>query len=270
MKISVIITVYNRPEMLIACLRALALQSVPVDEAVVSDDGSHAEAVRRMKAAFAEFPFLIRYVWQEDRGYRLAAARNNAIRQAGGDYLISLDCDILLLPDAVATHLGNARRGVFLAANRAWVGEADTRELLVQTISPRVLDMFWDRSNRRHLRPAHRQFIRNLWLRRLGLARRHKPKILGCHFSMFRDDMERVNGFDEHYVGWGLEDDDFALRLHQAGIRGRSLILKARALHLWHPAAASWPGHPQDSPNREYFNRRDVSTYCRQGLLQGV
>ena len=266
MKTSVIITVYNRPEMLIACLRALALQSTPVAEAVVSDDGSNAVAVQRMKAAFSEFPFPVRYVWQEDKGYRLAAARNNAIRESSGDYLISLDCDILLLPDAVAIHLQQARRGVFLAANRALVNEEDTRILLNQPLSARVLDVAWDRADRSHLGRVHRQFVRNQWLRKIGLARRHKPKILGCHFSLFREDIERVNGFDEHYVGWGLEDDDFTLRLHQAGIRGQSLVLTARALHLWHPSSASGPGRPFESPNMDYFNRSDVPTYCRDGI----
>ncbi|MBU4200198.1 MAG: glycosyltransferase [Verrucomicrobia bacterium] len=268
MKTSVIITVYNRPEMLIACLRALAFQSAPIDEAVVSDDGSDEAATRRMKAVFGEFPFPVRYIWQEDQGYHLAAARNKAIRKSSGDYLISLDCDILLLPDAVAVHLRQARRGVFLAANRAWVGEEETRELFTRQLSSQLIDLFWDRADRSHLQPTHRRFMRNLWLRKLGLARRHKPKILGCHFSLFREDIERVNGFDERYVGWGLEDDDFALRLHQAEVRGQSLILEARALHLWHPSAMSHPGHAEDSPNRAYFNRPDVPTYCHQGLFK--
>ncbi len=268
MKTSVIITVYNRPEMLIACLRALALQTSPIGEAVVSDDGSDAAAVKRMRSVFGELPFPVKYVWQADEGYRLAAARNNAARAATGDYFISLDCDILLLPDAVAAHLRRARRGVFLAANRALVGEEAARALSGQTISARLLDLLWSRADRRHLRPTHRQFIRNRWLRKIGLARRHKPKILGCHFSLFREDFERVNGFDERYVGWGLEDDDFAARLHLAGARGASLILAARALHLWHPPAAARAGVPRESPNREYFNRREVSAYCRQGMAR--
>lgn len=268
MKTSVIITVYNRPEMLIACLRALALQTAPIFEAVVSDDGSNEDSVKRMQAVFGELPFPVKYVWQADEGYRLAAARNNALRAAVGEYLLSLDGDILLLPEAVAVHLQHARRGVFLAANRAWVGEEDTRALLGQTITARFLDLLWARADRRHLRPAQRQFVRNAWLRKFGLASRHKPKILGCHFSLFREDIERVNGFDEHYVGWGLEDDDFALRLHLAGVRGRSLIREARALHLWHAPVASRAGGPLESPNREYFSRRDVPAYCRQGIVK--
>ena len=266
MKTTVIVTVYNRPAMLIACLQALALGTQRVDEVVVSDDGSSADNVQRMQAAFPDLPFPVRFVRQEDRGYRLSAARNNALRQATGDYIISLDCDILLLPEAVMEHVKLARRGWFLAANRAYVGAVATEEMLQQAMHPRLLEVLWGDSDRSHLRRAHRQFQRNVWMRRLGLAKRHKPKILGCHFSIFREDIERVNGFDEAYVGWGLEDDDFSMRLHKAGVRGRSLILEARALHLWHPSVASRVAEPAASPNLVYFRRRDVPAFCVQGL----
>ncbi len=270
MKTSVIITVYDRPAMLIACLRALALQSARPDEAVVSDDGSNPASVRRMQTVFGEMPFPVRYVRQDDQGYRLAAARNNAIRASSGEYLVSLDCDVLLMPDALAIHLRHARRGVFLAANRAWVGEKQTRALFNKELSPCLLDSIWAGAERRHLRPTHRQFMRNLFLRKIGLARRHKPKILGCHFSLFREDIEHVNGFDEHYVGWGLEDDDFTLRLHLAGIRGQSLIKEARALHLWHPPAGPQSKSPPAGPNWKYFNRLNIPAYCVQGLTKNI
>ncbi len=266
MKTSAIITVYNRPRMLDACLKALAASRVAVDEAVVSDDGSTPENAASMRAGFAGLPFPVRYVWQPDQGYRLAAARNNAIRHAAGDYLLLLDCDILLLPDTVEQHLRAARPGRFLAANRAWVSEADTEAYLRSAGDAAALAALWERADRRHLARCHRQFQRNAWLRRCGLARRNKPKILGCHFSLFRADAERINGFDENYEGWGLEDDDFAVRLHLAGVRGRSLIMRARALHLWHPAVASCPPALADSPNYAYYHRQQVEMFCRRGL----
>lgn len=266
MKTSVLITVYNRPEMVIACLRALELNTAPVDEVVVSDDGSDAANLRLMRPAFDDCKFPVRYVRQEHRGYRLAAARNNAIRAAAGDYLISIDCDILLMPEAVAAHIAQARPGFFLAGNRALLDENNTRQALRQNLSARSLATLWEEAGREHLRKVERQFQRNLWLRRLGLARAHKPKILGCHFSLFRADAERVNGFDEKFTGWGLEDDDFARRLYQAGLSSRSIIPAARALHLWHPAVDSCPQKISESPNWHYFKRKDVPACCRNGL----
>jgi len=130
MKTSAIMTVYNRPEMVIACLRALALNTRFVDEASVSDDGSDEQCLLRIQSVFNGLPFPVRLVRQEHSGYRLAAARNNAIRATSGDYLISLDCDILLLPETVETHLRHARPGLFLAGDRALLNESDTSLVL--------------------------------------------------------------------------------------------------------------------------------------------
>lgn len=266
MKVSVLITVYNRPEMAIACLRALALNTMLVDEAIISDDGSQEHHVQAMLKTFNEFPFSVRYVRQEHDGYRLAAARNNAIRAARGDYLISLDCDILLLPEAVETHLQYAKHGHFLVGNRALLGENSTIGALNQKLSARLLDTLWNEAEKKHLPRAQHRFQRNLLLRRFGLAAPHKPKILGCHFSLFREDIERVNGFDEKFTGWGLEDDDFTRRLYKAGLHGRPVILAARALHLWHPSVGSKPQKISASPNMAYFKRANVPAYCADGL----
>lgn len=266
MKVSALITVYNRPEMAVACLRALALNTVLVDEAVISDDGSDEQCVRKMQEAFGGLPFPVRYVRQAHHGYRLAAARNNAIRVAGGEYLISLDCDILLLPEAIETHLRHARPGLFLAGSRALLSEGNAARAIAQSLSPRLLETLWEAADKSHLAAMQRRFRRNLLLRRLGIAAGHKPKILGCHFSLFRSDAERVNGFDERFVGWGLEDDDFARRLYKAGMRGRSVILEARALHLWHPSVESHASTIAESPNISYFRRANVPACCADGL----
>lgn len=268
MRTAVIITVYNRSEALRACLRALALAPDGIDEAVVSDDGSDAAHVPAMRKIFPSMPFPVKYVSQPHNGYRLAAARNNAIRAADADYIISLDCDILLLPGAAAAHLKAAERGVFLAANRALLGKEQSAELAASELSKAELERAWTLADKSRLRRARRAFVRNSLLRKLGLAQRHKPKLLGCHFSLFREDIERVNGFDENFTGWGLEDDDFSARLHMAGIKARSLIREARALHLWHPPADSAPASPMESPNAAYFRRPDLRARCEKGLYR--
>lgn len=266
MKTAVLITVYNRAQALRACLKALALAPAGIDEAVVSDDGSDAEQAAAMKSWFAPMPFEVKYTRQEHAGYRLAAARNNAVRASSADYLISLDCDILPLPGAIAAHIEAARPGVFLAGDRAGLDREQSALFMESDFSARDLERAWAAADKSRLGRAHRKFLKNRLLRMLGLARRHKPKILGCHFSLFRADMERVNGFDANYVGWGLEDDDFAARLHKAGVKGRSLILGARAMHLWHESEASKPAGAAASPNAAYFRRRRLAARCENGL----
>jgi glycosyltransferase involved in cell wall biosynthesis len=55
-----------------------------------------------------------------------------------------------------------------------------------------------------------------------------------CNLSAWRDDLVRVNGFDERYSGWGLEDSDLVIRLVHAGVRHKSARFAAPVFHLWH------------------------------------
>ena len=55
-----------------------------------------------------------------------------------------------------------------------------------------------------------------------------------CNLSVWREDLVRVNGLDESYSGWGLEDSDLVIRLLHAGIRNKNARFAAPVFHLWH------------------------------------
>jgi predicted glycosyltransferase involved in capsule biosynthesis len=55
-----------------------------------------------------------------------------------------------------------------------------------------------------------------------------------CNLSLWRTDFMRINGFDESYSGWGLEDSDLAIRLIHAGIQHKSARFATPVFHLWH------------------------------------
>lgn len=269
MKTSLIMTVYNRPRHLQAALAALALQSGGLElEIVVADDGSDPEQLQDISSVVEASCVPCRLVRRKRDGFRLAAARNDAVRNSSGDYLFFLDCDIALLPGAVATHLAHSREGLFLVGHRGLAGERETATLMAQGITLAGLEAAWSSADKTEMEKAARRFAVNQWLRRLGVAKRHKPKIIGCHFSLPRSAFERVNGFDERYVGWGLEDDDLAMRLYGAGVRSKSLIREARALHLWHPTLQPDSTRGFSSPNMDYFNRAQVPFRCSMGLVK--
>jgi len=52
--------------------------------------------------------------------------------------------------------------------------------------------------------------------------------------SIWRDDLVKVNGVDESFSGWGLEDSDLVVRLYRAGVRHKSARFAAPVFHLWH------------------------------------
>ena len=70
-----------------------------------------------------------------------------------------------------------------------------------------------------------------------------KPAFRSGNFALARSEFERVNGFDENFVGWGCEDDDFGRRLKACGIRTISVLNRTCVYHLWHPPAPNVRGH---------------------------
>jgi len=64
-----------------------------------------------------------------------------------------------------------------------------------------------------------------------------------CNLAIWRSDLDRVDGFDCAYQGWGREDSDLLVRLLHSGIRRKDGVFATGVLHLWHPAAdRSWLG----------------------------
>jgi hypothetical protein len=61
--------------------------------------------------------------------------------------------------------------------------------------------------------------------------------VQSCNLAIWRADLDRIDGFDAAFSGWGREDSDLVIRLLNAGIRRKDGRYATGVLHLWHPAA---------------------------------
>ena len=236
MLISVIVATYNRPDALGAVLRSLEKQNDRQFEVVVADDGSRSDTEEVVKRAQGSFPSPLTHVWQEDTGFRLAAVRNLATARARGNYLIYLDGDCIVRGNFVRAHRGLAEAGWCVAGGRVLLSEAFTREVLGSSVTIEewnVADAAVAALQGKINRAISLPRLPLGPLRKLG-ARRWQ-RLRGCNFGAFRSDVERVNGFDECFQGWGFEDSDFAARLIESGVRLKNGRLATNVYHLWHP-----------------------------------
>ena len=117
---------------------------------------------------------------------------------------------------------------------------------------------------KRKLERAHRKAAHHQVLRKLGLTKGHKPKLLGGHHSVSVGAFMRVNGHDEEYHTWGTEDDDFARRVYQSGGGSVIAIRDILVYHLYHATRSPVDWH--DRENAARFARKDLPVYCRYGL----
>jgi len=86
--------------------------------------------------------------------------------------------------------------------------------------------------------------------------------IRSCNMGVWRSDFERVDGFDESFVGWGHEDADFVLRLHHSGVMRKNGFCATEVFHLWHKEAA----RDQESQNARTVTERAKTTMIRPAL----
>ena len=236
--ISVIVTTYNREDALDAVLRSLACQSERNFEVVVADDGSAETTAAVIDAWNGKVGRRLDRVWHEDRGFRAAEIRNRAILAARGAYCIFLDGDCIVRPDFVAIHRRLSEPGCFVTGNRILLSRGLTENVLRGKLTPEI----WPLS--RWLAERRRGGINRLsaLLRLpLGPLRRLRQRqwrgARSCNLAIWRADLDRVDGFDGDYSGWGKEDSDIIVRLLHAGVRRKDGAFATGVLHLWHAEA---------------------------------
>jgi hypothetical protein len=83
--------------------------------------------------------------------------------------------------------------------------------------------------------------------------------------SLAREDLLRVNGYDENYRGWGNEDGDLRERLKRVGVWPRSIWTRAVVFHLDHPVD---PTRKDRARNLAYSRRPDIPVFAECGIAK--
>lgn len=96
-KISILIPTYNRAQYLVQAVQSIQQQTFTDWEIVVVDDGS----TDNTQSSLDVFGKLVKYFYQPNQG--VSVARNRAFRESVGDYIVFLDSDDWLLPQALET-----------------------------------------------------------------------------------------------------------------------------------------------------------------------
>jgi glycosyltransferase involved in cell wall biosynthesis len=236
--ISIIVTTYEREDALDAVLRALSYQTDRRFEVVVADDGSGPATAALVERWKVRLGVPLRHVWQEHHGFRAAELRNRGLLESCGVYCIFLDGDCLVRPNFVAVHRRLAEPGWFVTGNRVLMSEVLTEFTLRKAQEPERWPLTtW--LGMRSYRAINR--LTPLFSLPLGPLRKLRPQqwegARSCNLGVWRADIDRVDGFDAAYTGWGREDSDLLVRLLHAGIRRKDGNFATCVLHLWHPQA---------------------------------
>jgi glycosyltransferase involved in cell wall biosynthesis len=258
-QITLIISTYNRPDALRLVLDSIITQSVLPNEVIIADDGSNIETTVLINHFIENTKFPIIHCWQEDNGFQLSQIRNKAISLAKFDYIISIDGDMILHPNFIEDHKKYAKPGYFIQGSRVLLKPVLTSQLLKHAI---FNILFFSRGIKNRNHTIRNEFLSTLFYRKL----KNKYKcIKGCNMAFWKNDLIKVNGYNEDFVSWGSEDKELVARLYNIKIYGKRVKYAAIAYHLYHPRSFDKVKLLENNRLLDLAKSQKL-TYCTNGI----
>ncbi|WP_038175387.1 glycosyltransferase [Vibrio pacinii] len=235
---SVIVSYYNNIHALTCIIKALENQQENF-EVIIADDGSRQEIVEQVNALIDKSSLSIKHIWQKDNGFRKTRILNKAVKQATSPYFIFIDGDCIPQKHFVYDHLANKAHGVILNGRRVDMA-AEYKVNLYNSAKP---ECFFSQHSLgilvKYLFGKGKNIEKGIRITNESILKflNRKPKgIVGCNFSLHKEDFIAVNGFDNRYdVPCVGEDTDIEYRLVNTGKQIKNVFHQAVVLHILHP-----------------------------------
>ena len=246
-KASLIISFYNNVDYLKLIAAGLERQSFRDFEIILADDGSNQESIEEIEKLSSKLTFPVKHVWQEDKRFRKNRILNKAVLASSSDYIIFIDGDCVPHSQFIREHFEHKKEGTCFTGRRVNLSPKITSLLTESNIKngwleKRLLFLVIDGLLGKSYDVEKGFYTSNPIIR--NLLNMKERGILGCNFSLYKNDLLKINGFDERYecpsVG---EDSDIQYRLELIGIKIKSLKYMAVQYHLYHERQH----HPQEN-----------------------
>ena len=213
--VCVVIVNYNGGATLTECVRALLASTVKVG-IIVSDNGSQDTSIAYLRASVTDAPQLLIVENGENLGF--AKANNVALARCRNDYVLVLNPDCIVEPDALERMIEvmeqhpEAGMGTCLIVNPDGSEQAGCRRMVPTPWRSMVRVLHLHRIIRNH--PRFRSFT----MADLPLPRAPEPveAISGAFMFARREALETVGLMDDNYF-LHCEDLDWCMRFRQAG-----------------------------------------------------
>ena len=259
MKVSLIITTYNSSDFLEIVLKSIFYQTYKPDEIIIADDGSKKEEVNKNKNNLEKLNLPYKYIWQKDNGFRAALIRNKAVLASKGDYIIGIDGDMILHPAFIEDHIKNAKKNHYIQGGRVLITQNKTKQIL-QTKKTNI--SFFSKGIKNRKNAIHSYILSKMFSKVKNTLKGVKT----CNFSMFKEDILKINGFNNEFIGWGREDSEFLARFLNNGGKRFNLKFNAIAFHLYHKESHKKIPSKNETILKETIEKK--ITICKNGIKQ--
>ena len=237
-KATVIAAFYNRLDYLKLVLAGFERQTEKNFELIIADDGSKDEIVNEIKKISNIHSFQIKHIWQEDKGFRKNKILNRAIQESESDYIIFIDADCIPHRGFIDGHLNFSNKNTSLTGRRVNLSQKITNQLTEKNVRDGFLEEKLFSLIADGLFGESYDVEKGFYLKSGFLLKFFNKKnrgLLGCNLSLFKEDLIKINGFDERYEAPSVgEDSDIQFRLELSGVKIKSINHASVQYHLHH------------------------------------
>ncbi|MBN1790354.1 MAG: glycosyltransferase [Bacteroidales bacterium] len=236
---SVIISFYNKIEILKLVLAGFERQSRKNFEIIIADDGSANPVVDELQQIMKVSPLRIKHVWHPDNGWQKNIILNRAIVAASAEYIIFTDGDCIPHRHFIKEHLLARETNHVLTGRRVLLSRRISEFLTVTRVKHGYLEKLlfpWMLIERMS---GEGQYVENaVYVSWRCIRKRLNKKdrgLLGSNFSLHKADLLAINGFDERYLSpYVGEDTDLEFRLRLNACKFKHLKHLAIQYHYYH------------------------------------
>lgn len=268
---SVIVSTYNRLDALKLVLEGFKRQTAENFEVIVADDGSTDETRDYISGIKETYPHTIKHVWQEDVGFRKARILNEAIANSESKHVIFNDGDCIPHKEFVKAHVSLSEKGRILIGRSVLLSKKFSRRVDMDYVSGGGLSgfnapLFFDYVFGDTKYWEYSLYVKSDMLWSVILRFKKSKTMFGGNFSVSKDDLIKVNGFNEDFTEWGNEDGEIGFRLMNSGLAPKLVLLRAINFHYYHKR-----GHVKRSAenvDRATHARESGVVRCEKGLAR--
>lgn len=237
---TLVISFYKNIRMLELVLASLEKQTIKTFDVIVCDDGSPDNVVQQLHQLIESTSYPAQHLWHEDLGFRKNRILNWALQSCETPYMIFIDQDCVLHPEFIREHVQQQQLKTVLCGRRINLTSFISKMLSTKKIKEGYIEKniwwiflsgLWMKDNN----GIKGLYFKNSWSWLRKRANQKPRGIVGCNFSIFKEDLMAINGFDTRYEGAGFgEDSDIEQRLTQNGVVMLPACNTVVQYHIYH------------------------------------
>mgnify|MGYP002777433507 CR=1 FL=1 len=265
--VSLIVPTYNRKELLRKTLNSVLNQEFNeiAIEIIIVDDGS-SDGTKELVEEFLKLGLDLKYIYQEDQGFRVSLARNKGILSSKGAICILIDSGVILSKNFIQEHFNlhshSTSNIVVIGYVLNFDNENKFEREFIEQFEMLGIEGFINKNMYNPIFQDIREVLYKKYEYKLELLPASWVFFWTCNVSMKREILIEAGMFDTNYdQNWGMEDIDLGYRL---SMNGYKFYLNKKALCIHYPHFKDKANNfKEQAVNKLYFQKKFESDEVR-------